>query len=80
MTGIEIIVAVVFGLWLLALSVGLWYLRRNTPSWEDHERYASLVREMRHDVVWLPMWAKRIRFWRMVWRSELDMARRGNEW
>jgi hypothetical protein len=47
MSDTELIVVVVVGLWLLILSVNVRYLYLRKVDWEDHERYASLVREMR---------------------------------
>ena len=70
MTDAEIIVAVVFGLWLLGLSLDLRHLSLNKLDWSDHERLASRVRELEHNAILLPMWLKRIRFWRLVWDTE----------
>ena len=75
MTDIETIVAVVFGLWLLALSLDLRHMQIHKVDWKDHERYASYVRELRRDALLMPVWAKRIRFWRMVWRTEWERVK-----
>ena len=75
MTDAEIIVAVAFGLWLLGLSLGVRHLSLHKVDWEDHERYASYVRELRHDAILMPRWMKRIRFWRLVWRTEWERVK-----
>jgi len=64
MSDTELIIAVVVGLWLMILSANVRYLYLRKVDWEDHERYASLVREMRANMMWVPKCVKRTRFWK----------------